>query len=178
MLSRYALPRHGQPPAAGRGYTLIEMLAVMLIMGLLLGLVTAIARPDARDRLQLEAERLAQLLNLAAAESQLTGKYIRWTADDTGYRFWRRQQDHWAELRDNDTLRPRLLPEGMRIADFRIETLAQPATMRLEFTPHGLPLAYQIGIAFGARRATITALPFGDAQTLDPAGPPDVTALR
>ena len=53
-----------------RGYTLLEVLIVMLIMGLLLGLVSAIARPDERSLLHLEAERLAQLLNLAAAAAR------------------------------------------------------------------------------------------------------------
>ncbi|MDP1716865.1 MAG: type II secretion system protein, partial [Burkholderiales bacterium] len=49
-------PRRGR-----RGFTLIEMLVVMLIMGLLVGLVATITRPDDRALLRIEAERLAQL---------------------------------------------------------------------------------------------------------------------
>ena len=61
------------PPAARmeRGFTLIEMLVVLMIMGLFLGLVSTITRPDERALLRLEAERLSQLLDFAAAEAQL-----------------------------------------------------------------------------------------------------------
>ena len=61
--------------AAGkiRGFTLIEVLVVLLIMGLFVGMVSAIVRPDDSALLRVEAERLAQLLDLAAAESRLTG---------------------------------------------------------------------------------------------------------
>ncbi|MGE4110909.1 MAG: GspH/FimT family pseudopilin [Burkholderiales bacterium] len=165
-------------PAALSGYTLIEMLVVMMILGLLIGLISSVVRMDGRDPLQTEAERLAQLLNLAAAESRLTGRNIRWTAEDSGYRFWRRQQDQWMELRDNDILRPRKLPEGIVFAGFRIENRMQSATPRLDFMPHGLPLAYQIGIVSGSRQVVITALPFGEAQALDSSVLPDVTTLH
>ena len=64
-----------------RGFTLIEMLVVLMIMGLFIGLVSTITRPDDRAVLQLEAERLSQLLDFAASEAQLSGKSIAWTAD-------------------------------------------------------------------------------------------------
>ena len=96
-------------------------------MGLFVGLVSAITRPDDRALLRLETDRLAQLLELAATESHLTGKSIAWTADDSGYRFWRFSQDtDWSEIRDDDSLRARTLPHGMRITSLRVETtLAQ-----------------------------------------------------
>jgi type II secretion system protein H len=76
------------PPAApnDRGFTLIEVLVVLMIIGLFVGLVSAITRPDDRAVLRLEAERLSQLLDFAAAEAQLTGKSIAWTADESGAR--------------------------------------------------------------------------------------------
>ena len=55
----------------GRGFTLIEMLVVLMVMGLFVGLVSAIMRPDDRAMLQQEAVRLSELLNLAATEAQL-----------------------------------------------------------------------------------------------------------
>ena len=63
------------------GFTLLELLVVLLIMGLFAGLVGALAQPDERALLRFEADRLAQLLDLAAEESRLTGKPIAWTAD-------------------------------------------------------------------------------------------------
>ena len=70
-----------------RGFTLIEMLVVLMIMGLMVGLVSAIARPDDRALLQVEATRLAALLDFAAEHSRLTGKSIAWTANGPDYRF-------------------------------------------------------------------------------------------
>jgi len=165
-------------PAACSGYTLVEMLVVMLILGLLIGLISGVARLDGRDPLQTETERLAQLLNLAATESRLSGKNIRWTVEGSSYHFWRRQHDLWMEIRDNEILRPRTLPEGITFTEFRIENRIRTAAPRLDFSPHGLPLAYQIGIASGNRSTTIAALPFGEARTAAPSGQTDGTALR
>ena len=87
-------------------------------MGLFAGLVAAIAQPDDRARLRVEAERLAQLLDLAALESRFSGKPIAWTRGrDAQYRFWRWRDDAgWSEARD-DSLRARSLPPGMAISD-------------------------------------------------------------
>jgi len=49
------------------GFTLIEMLVVLMIIGLLVGLVTAVTHPDDRTVLEVEAQRLATLLDFAAA---------------------------------------------------------------------------------------------------------------
>ena len=144
--------------AAGttRGFTLIEMLVMLLIMGLLAGLVSTIVHPDERALLRVEAERLAQLLDLAAAESRLTGHAIAWTADASGYRFWRLQEDTgWSELRDSDPLRARTLPQGITTS-----------VMRLEFTPYGPTLPFNVEMSLGAERYAIAASPVGDVRVL------------
>jgi general secretion pathway protein H len=151
----------------GRGFTLIEMLVVLLIMGLFVGLVSAIARPDERGLLHVEAERLAQLLDLAAQESRLTGKSIGWTSDGPGYRFWRLREDTgWSEIRDNDTLRARALPQGMTISGLRVENMRGQGAMRLEFTPYGPTLSYTIEISLGAERYFVAGSPVGDVRAL------------
>ena len=149
------------------GFTLVEMLVVLLIMGLLVGLVSTIARPDERGLLRVEAERLAQLLDLAAAESRLTGKSIGWTADGPGYRFWRVREDGgWSEVRDSDLLRARTLPQGMMISGLRVENMRPQGAMRLEFTPYGPPLAFTIEMSVGAERYAVAASPIGDVRAL------------
>ena len=148
-----------------RGYTLVEMLVVLMIMGLLIGTISAIARPSSKDTLQLEAQRLAQLLNLAAAESRASGKSVRWTSEGPGYRFLRWQNDKgWSEIGDNDLLRPRVLPSGMTINSLRVENVRRQGLMQIEFTPHGLPLAYTIELASGDKRHAVFASPVGEAQ--------------
>jgi general secretion pathway protein H len=150
-----------------RGFTLLELLVVLLVMGLFAGLVATTARPDDRVRLRVEAERLAQLLDLAAVEARLTGKPIAWTAVVTAegaqYRFWRWREDAgWSEAGD-DSLRPRSLPPGMAISALRIEAALSPAGMRLEFDPHG-SLAYDFQMSLGAARYAVVASPLGEVR--------------
>jgi len=139
-----------------RGFTLIELLVVLLVMGLCAGLVAAISQPDDRARLHVEAERLAQLLDLAALESRFSGKPIAWTADATQYRFWRWRDDAgWSEARD-DSLRARSLPPGMTIS-----------ALRIEFDPY-VTAAYEVQVSLGEARYVVAASPLGEVRVHDP----------
>ena len=150
-----------------RGFTLIEMLVVLMIMGLFIGLVSTITRPDDRALLRLEAERLSQLLDFAVTEAQLTGKSIAWTADESGYRFWRSGDDAlWSEIRDSELLRARTLPQGMSVSDFRVENMRPQGPMRLEFTPQGSSLAFTIDVSLGAEHYAITGSPVGEVRVV------------
>jgi general secretion pathway protein H len=146
-----------------RGFTLIELLVVLLIMGLCAGLVGALVRPDDRAVLRVEAERLSELLDLAAVEARLTGITVAWVADASGYQFWQLREDTgWSEAR-NDSLRARSLPPGMAISDLRIEAMRPPVGMRLEFGPHG-SLAYDFQMSLGEARYAVTASPLGEVR--------------
>jgi general secretion pathway protein H len=156
-----------EPLKNARGFTLIELLVVLSVMGLFAGLVAATARPDDGVRLRAEAERLAQLLDLAAVESRLTGRRMAWTvvsaAAGSQYRFWRWRDDAgWSETEDS-SLRPRSLPQGMAISELRIEAVRQPADLRLEFNPYG-SLAYDFMMSLGAARYAVTASPLGEVR--------------
>ena len=159
---------------ASRGFTLIEMLVVLLIMGLLIGLVSTITRPDDRGRLKIEADRLARLLELAGNESRLSGKAIAWTADGPGYRFWRfTEEAGWSEVRDEELFRPRTLPAGMTISGLRVETLTprgEPGVFRLEFAPYGETLAFAIDLSLGAVHYQVTGSPIGEVLALGDEG--------
>jgi general secretion pathway protein H len=153
--------------ARARGFTLIEVLVVLLIMGLFVGMVSAVVRPDDRGLLRVEAERLAQLLDLAAAESRLAGNSIAWTSDGPGYRFWRMTGDaEWSEVRDSDLLRARTLPKGMTISGLQVENMRSPEHMRLEFNPYGQSLSFSIEMSLGAARYAVAASPVGDVRVL------------
>lgn len=143
------------------------MLVVLLVMGLMVGLVSVTLRPDDRGLLRIESERLAQLLNLAADESRLTGKSIRWMSDANRYQFWRLGSDgSWSEIHDNDLLRARSLPQGMTISGLRVEAMRMQGPMRLEFAPHGSPLSFVIEISLGAEHSIVAAPPVGNARVI------------
>ena len=137
------------------GFTLIEMLVVVLIMGLCIGLVSGVARPDDRAVLRLEADRLAQLLDLASEQARLGGKAIAWSADASGYRFTRLTDDTWSALGDNDVLRPRALPRGMMITAMQLDNLSVRGAMRLEFAPYASPQIFTIAMTLGSEHCAI-----------------------
>ena len=151
----------GQTPISG--FTLIELLVVMLVMALAAGLIGALARPDERTHLRVEAERLAQLLYLAAEESRLTGSPIAWTASAAQYQFWRwSDAAGWSEAHD-DALRPRLLRPGLSISDLRIEAMRTEGGPRLEIRPHAA-LAYDFQLSLGAERCIVAGSPLGEVR--------------
>lgn len=153
------------------GFTLIELAVVLVILGLCASIVVAMARPDERAGLALEAERLARLLELAALESRLTAGAITWMSDGNGYRFLRHAASGGSSGRDLASLRPRTLPSGMTIEALRIESSAAPA-LRLDFAPHTPPPSFAMEISSGAARATIVGSPTGDVRvrTREPEG--------
>jgi general secretion pathway protein H len=153
------------------GFTLIELLVVLLIMGLFAGLVSTITLPDDRALLRVEAERLAQLLDLAATKSRFTGKSIAWTADGPGYRFWQFSEDtYWSEIRDDDSLRARALPQGMTISGLRVENIRSPEHVRLEFNSYGQTLSFSVEMSLGAAHDTVAGSPVGDVRVLPEQG--------
>jgi general secretion pathway protein H len=145
---------------AVRGFTLLELVVVVLIMGLLAGLVSVVSRPDERAMLHIEAERLGRLLDLAAEESRYSGKTIAWSADARGYRFWRFLEPGWTEILDNDLLRARALPPGMTLSGIWAENMGPQETMRLELVPYRT-FAYSIEMSLGREHYTVTASPIG-----------------
>ena len=165
---------HMTGTGADGGFTLMEVLVVLSIMGLFVGLASAIVRPDERAILRLEAERLAQLLDLAAAESRLTGQSVAWTADGADYRFWRMTGDAgWSEMDDSDLLRERSLPQGMLFAGLQIENRPAPGTMRLEFVPYAPAPAFSIGLSLGAAHGAVTGSPIGEVRVWPDKGATD-----
>lgn len=153
------------------GFTLIEMLVVLLIMGLLVGLVSVVAQPDEKALLRVEADRLAQLLDLAATESLLTGKSIAWTAEESGYRFWQFDEDSgWHEVVNDEMLRARLLPHGMTIASMRVENVHSPERKRVEFKSNGAANSFSIVMSLGKTRFMVVNSPIGEVRVLPEGG--------
>jgi len=75
----------GDPRCAG--FTLLEMLVVIVLAGILLSIVSINITPDPRQQLQREAQRVGQLLGIAADEARIRQQPIAWEADLSGYRF-------------------------------------------------------------------------------------------
>jgi general secretion pathway protein H len=150
---------------ARNGFTLIEMLVVLLIMGLLVGLVSAVAQPDERAILRGEVERLAALIDVAVTESRASGQSIAWTSNGGGYRFWRFSESAgWAEIVDDDLLRARTLPVGMTILNLRMDGLRPAEKLRVEFNAWGAALSFSVDMTMGAAQCTLDSSPLGEVS--------------
>lgn len=75
--------------------------------GILASLVFVGGAPHGARSLDLEAERLAQLLALAREEAQVRGAPIRFEHDAQGFRFSVYRDRQWRPLLDDPDLRPR-----------------------------------------------------------------------
>jgi general secretion pathway protein H len=89
-----------------RGFTLLEMLVVLVIAGLLVSLAAVAITRNPRTDLNEQAQRLALLFESAGDEAQVRTRPIAWQPVNGGYRFDIRTEDGWRPLRD-DLFAPR-----------------------------------------------------------------------
>jgi len=99
------------------GFTLIEMMLVILVVGISLTMVMPNLSKNHDQVLLEEGNRLAALLNYATDISTSTGHAIAWDQTAAGYRFLERDQELkvWKPLLDDVSLRERFLPESVKI---------------------------------------------------------------
>lgn len=97
-----------------RGFTLLELLVVIVLAGILLSIVTVTVTPDARQELAREAQRVGQLFALAADESRLRQQPLFWEADLRGYRFVTLVGGDRQLVSGDDLLRERAWGEPLR----------------------------------------------------------------
>ncbi|HWQ95437.1 MAG TPA: type II secretion system minor pseudopilin GspH [Gammaproteobacteria bacterium] len=102
-----------------KGFTLLELIVVIFIIGITLTFAAlSINNRDQEQRAEQEAQSLAARLSLAGQESVLQAKELalELTEEGSGYQFLVLEAKGWQILgSDQDALRPRRLPGGMRL---------------------------------------------------------------
>jgi general secretion pathway protein H len=120
---------------ASRGYTLVELLVVIAVIGIAAGVVTLSLRGDDARRLAEEGDRLAALFRMAQSDARVSGRPVLWQADLAGYRFRALGYDGAAPLPE-ELARERRWPLEVRRVQrselvFGREPLREPAQVEI-----------------------------------------------
>lgn len=99
------------------GFTLLEVLVVLALMGVVLAFATASLRgPEPGDQVHEEAARMQALMQLASDEAVIQARIHGLRLLPNGYAFAAYGADGWTTL-ERKPLQPRTLPSHMRFAD-------------------------------------------------------------
>ncbi|WP_374357836.1 type II secretion system minor pseudopilin GspH [Chitinimonas sp.] len=161
--------------ACGRrqpGFTLIEILVVLVIITIIVTMAVVRFGPNDGDIAQREAERLALLFETVRDEAIASGSTLGWSADDNlaGYRFWQQAAGaQWQPASDIESLRPRQLPVNTRIEAVTVNLAALGKEAKVVFAPSGVNAPFSLDIRSGEAVRHLVADPLGRISVAAPA---------
>src|ERR1700755_2591204 len=103
-----------------RGFTLLEIMIVVVIIGIITAGVLLSVNLTGRDHdLEKESDRLLALVNYAREEAEVQTREYGVLVHDDSYQFvaYDTRRGLWREIYEDDSLRLRKLPEGL---DFKL----------------------------------------------------------
>lgn len=133
------------------GFTLIEVLIVMVILGVVAsGLSLSFQAVRAQDTHR-ELDRLRLVLEASAERARVQGQALAFELISDGYRFSRLDtDDRWLPFEDPPVFTARVLPEGMRWGSLRNDS---GTTQRLVFAQRSP--RFELEILVGQQRARL-----------------------
>ena len=108
-----------EAPAPSSGFTLIEIMVVVFIVGLLASAAVIVFGGESRDtQLDREAERLNALFDYAREQAELQTRDYGFRTHRGSYQFvvFDPLRNEWRLVMEDDSLRERNLPEGLQPA--------------------------------------------------------------
>lgn len=153
------------------GFTLLELLVVLVIVGILLGAVALNISPGDRQWLQGEAQRIALLLQLARDEAIVRNHPIAFEADDYRYRFLIWQNDSWQSLQDDPMWREREFTRAPLKLTLLFASAAPPGVtrstpqaVRITFGREPVDKAFVLNLALNGQVVSVHADGLGSFQ--------------
>lgn len=113
----FAMRESNFPRRAAAGFTLIEVMVVLVIMASMAGLLVLGFKDNPEQRLRREADDLAALLNVAADEAVMRSMELGLAIDTEGYRFvyFDLEKQQWLAVAEK-TLGPHVFPDTISVA--------------------------------------------------------------
>jgi general secretion pathway protein H len=116
-------------PSRSAGFTLIEIMIVVVIIGIITAGVLLSVNLTGRDHdLEKESDRLLTLVNYAREQAEMQTREYGVVVRDDGYQFvaYDTRRGLWREIYEDDALRMRKLPDGL---DFKLVVDARPVVL-------------------------------------------------
>jgi general secretion pathway protein H len=145
VLRHFWLEKRMERAYCASGFTLVELLVVMVVVGIMLSIVQIAITPNPARVLSRDAERLALILSAAQAQSAATGRAMRLEAVPGGWRFAQRSRNDqefdlmaWELIEKDEVFGPkRFEAEGATLT-------IPPGGAGLGLEPIGAPLSFTI----------------------------------
>ena len=145
------------------GFTLVEILVVLVIIGVTLALVSVNFAKDDRAELRDEAQRLALLYQAARDEAISTGKAVAWVANGTQYGFFHNDADNkWGDAIAEVPFTGQTFAPRISLVDLQVNGAKVPLDTPLVFSSSGMNAPFLTTLDIAGERLGIT----GDALGL------------
>jgi general secretion pathway protein H len=138
------------------GFTLIEVMVVVVIIAVLSAMLVFMAMPGDAELADKEARRLAALLELASAETRASGESIAWSSEGDGYSFWQRSYDgEWTRFPETSIFRQRSFGGRAELRAVFVDARLLPQGDRITMSPYGTRGLIEATIAGGNAQITL-----------------------